>query len=860
MASNTTQLRKQLFEAIVSSDLEQLNVVLPQLKNLNFQFSAEETKSKSDQSAKDLSPLHLAIFLDKKNIVEMLLDHGADMIYAPKRDGGIDMFSPLFLSLKLLKFDIIILFLNKGVDINYTQENKNIIDILFSTSAWRYLDLSSSEIQEKMEKIIDLLKEKGYDFEKSDNGQKTAFYYIVNEFLETTYMASDEKKLERKKIIDYITYKLLSVIDDGFRKYPQMTEKLYVHNVILYDNFEIVDDLLKKGVKVDLEFNNVHLLLHPVKKNNLKMVELLLDKGYPIDKPFIKEDGRSARVLHKAIEMNNSEMVKLLLSKGATIGNYGYVSENAVDSIQLALDHKDAKIFEMLINKSKDTRELNLADPKYLKIAIEKKNLKGMQILLENGSKYNDVIRSNPIWGTSTSVTPLYIALEINFEKGVDLLLEQPDIDLDKSLQLGSYYNSTIIRLAKDGKFMPNLNNKIIKFYETKKNPSPSEMWKGWTQSDASKFDTVFTPENANNYACCPVCLKFVERSEACIYMKHNCQLLEGYCHQDLYDKYKTPEGNIYWCTICGRISLGHRHFKLTDVNSDRPTLLPAGDPFENDCRLTNHGGGLPEKVSRIRRLREFGLEAQKYIGKRTEEAVLNELVEEMWNAPLMKKNVVETIMKNKKWNIPLSAFPPNRPNSKNAPPKPNVMRPAANAANPALQPIVHENGQNAANFYEEKPIVIQFRHRKADGTINTHENEFIGKDTLETFIRESVKSFSSQEFGTCWNYAGGCTALLYPEEIKQFLPEDLYTKYKMHFNNKYYKATGGMRSNYIRTRKIKNKLKKKGKHNTYRGRGGGFGNIFTEASDAKCYLPQSTNKIPIKTRKGGRRRNNTKK
>ena len=101
------------------------------------------------------------------------------------------------------------------------------------------------------------------------------------------------------------------------------------------------------------------------------------------------------------------------------------------------------------------------------------------------------------------------------------------------------------------------------------------------------------------------------------MYMNHKCTEMPYY-HAELYNKYKNSEGKISWCTICGRICVGHYHYPIVSVDASKPQPLIFGqpNPFENDCRLTNGGGGLPEKIARIRQLRETARELQADIDK----------------------------------------------------------------------------------------------------------------------------------------------------------------------------------------------------------------------------------------------------
>jgi hypothetical protein len=316
--------------------------------------------------------------------------------------------------------------------------------------------------------------------------------------------------------------------------------------------------------------------------------------------------------------------------------------------------------------------------------------------------------------------------------------------------------------------------NKLREDINTYLNPPK---WEGFTQSDISKLDTIFE-DNAENYALCPICLKYVERSEACMYMKHNCTDTPGYYHKALYEKYKTDEGFIGWCTICGRISRGHRHYTL----SSYPALMSSGDPFEKDCRLTSGGGGIPEKLARFRRFREYALELQDDIGKKNKNYALNELVEEVFIAPFPRQEKLLTkIQRTKEWNIPLSAFPPNVLPEESTGNAPNIPFEGS-------LPTLIQNGRNNI-MMNDNIEVLQFHHTQEDGTIEHHG---IATETLEGFIDGKNKDFGTPEFGYCFMYPVVCKSKLYPQEIKGHVPDELYEDYRKKFNTKFKAVRGG--------------------------------------------------------------------
>jgi len=425
-------------------------------------------------------------------------------------------------------------------------------------------------------------------------------------------------------------------------------------------------------------------------------------------------------------------------------------------------------------------------------------------------------------------LTPLYYAAYFGREPVAQALVAVPA--LDKEALFG---RETIYSIAKRNGFtkVPEINAVLVALLK-----KPEPMWEGWTSNDLAKFDTVFD-EAANEFSCCPVCLKYVGREDGCMYMRgHNCSSYRGdYYHKELYTKYKGADGHIYWCTICGRISLGHRHYDLGAALGAKPELLRGRDPFSADCSKTEGGGGRLEKVARFRRLREYALELQEDVGKKTFDGAMNELVEEMWNAPLARKGVVAKINATKKWNINAALFPAPPP-----PPAepvidfasfPDVVQAAGVAEE--LAPTVLQ-GLDAIS-QEPDGQVIQFHHHQPGGGTYNHENNYIGAESLEYIIGQKCGAWKTPAFGFCWE-PHQCRGRLWPEEIRPYVAAEVYADYKAKFNWRFRAgAVGGTR----RKRAYGHKHTRGGRKQN----GGAPQNVFKEATNAQCYLPSNTRK-----------------
>jgi len=339
--------------------------------------------------------------------------------------------------------------------------------------------------------------------------------------------------------------------------------------------------------------------------------------------------------------------------------------------------------------------------------------------------------------------------------------------------------------------------------------PAPFVPWKGMSKSTIEMFDWLLNktdPEGgaaAENWSACPVCLKYVVQSDGCMYMNHNCSLELGDAvfHAELYDRYKSPEGRIFWCSLCSRICLGHRHYSLT-YHNELAKLVSSGRGYHGRAAGC---GGIAEKIARIRRLREYALKLEADIGKKDTREAMKKLVEATWDAPLTPyKKLVEEILAKREWNIPSKLFHTNvvppaaaAAGAGSAGPAENLKRsrenmelaaaaaagagsagPAGkrlpyawnitypNAGNPKLFPFIHSPGYNST-LMDDVAVAIQFRHKRPTGEVNNHVNEYIGINRL---FREVLNlRRTGEERGRCWNFPH-CNARMFPAELQYIL------------------------------------------------------------------------------------------
>ena len=394
-------------------------------------------------------------------------------------------------------------------------------------------------------------------------------------------------------------------------------------------------------------------------------------------------------------------------------------------------------------------------------------------------------------------------------------------------------------------------------------------MWKGFAQSDVTLMDTIFSEEGmeAKNFSCCPVCLSWVRREDGCMFMHHKCPELQTPYSVELYNKYKDDFDNLWWCTLCGRVCQEHRrenhpedivpaHHALGPEAGPRTDLIRPGagaSPFSNDC--TAYGGGmLLEKFIRFQKIREVANILKAQIGRITLEEAKKYMIKQVWDSPLnvdpMLKAHLQTLLTEKRFNIPTAAFP-NRPVE---PPEnnlvyPNVPYPNGAGADPLL-PIVHEEGDDVTSMERVRPA-IQFVHRRQNGEVNLHADEYIGLESLFNLLQsrnDEYRQGRGGDIGMCWNYPT-CNAKIHPQEIAAILTRidtnpDITAENKARYRQIY----DVYRNNYNRINQRGGARTRKGGRRQRQAKqygGEGEGEVtpfFVEATDAACMLPRREN------------------
>ncbi len=521
----------------------------------------------------------------------------------------------------------------------------------------------------------------------------------------------------------------------------------------------------------------------------LTIVEQLIAAGSDINKSRIR-DGVTALFL--ASQEGKTPIVNRLIAAGADINKAR--TDNGMTPLYIAAQNGHLRIVEQLIAAGADVNKArtdNGITPLYIT------SIKGHSVITQLLIDANaDVNKAR----TDTGETTLYSVCERGWPEVVVETLIEAGVDVNKASTTSG--ETPLFIAAKNGhviilKYLLNAgadasiaNNEnqlpidvangeeIRKLLGKIPKKGTALKWQGWTRGDASMMDGIFGDDKtARNFALCPVCMKYVVRSEACMYMSHNCSTAKGYYHEDLYKKYKNSEGIVNWCTICGRICKGHNHYNLAPAQGPVLPVIIGKNPFAASCEGEG-GGGITEKLLRFRRLREHAKDLQDEVGKMGWWEAMDELCEEMWNAPMVRAKTLKTMQAEKKFNIPNTNFPVTLLQAENAPNVPNT------AESPIIHPTETEVFTNA--MYIDNTNILQFRHKMANGAWNRHDSQGqqISREAFIAFLKSMLENPTAEEFGKCWQYktrsqqaalnatqkALVCDAVLHPEEVKAAL------------------------------------------------------------------------------------------
>jgi len=547
-----------------------------------------------------------------------------------------------------------------------------------------------------------------------------------------------------------------------------------LHQAIKNDDRDIFDILLRsETINLNLpDGGGSPPLLLAVKKRSLGFVESLLARGVPTD--ATDPEGNN-RVLLSAITNDDASMVLLLLQHGLEVDIQSAFGKRIFDWVLKNTSKLDAnssfaiyaQIAELLMREKE--KILNTAEGiPYFFLAVRSGNIALVSYFLMNGTSIDsqNELGNTPLHQVLVDYSarrnlPASHPLQERKRAMIDFLIAngarrtirnargQRPVDLtDDPALLIILQVSEEVEVAEQLTLLPQNFN----------------LWAGVNNQLFEKvLSTNILPpgqllEERYNVSLCPICNFEEARMGGCQYMHHQCAA--KYQTRPLFRAYASPEGYIWWCTICGRICNVESHHIVDSIFNPVPRVSRTSDPFSITC-TQNGGGDIVEKIARYYAYREEAKRLMPLLGTVLEEEAELRLRVAYWNGPLHHLERARGILAAGTWgdSFPFAVrFQPSL--------TPDYSHPRFNLPFGGRLPTVHcDPGalyENASSLNDDLPMAIEFHHTH-------HVGQTFGIDNFFSNLLPRVKGFLGVD--NC-AIAGQCKAI-HPNELAHILTHE---------------------------------------------------------------------------------------
>uniref|UniRef100_UPI001ED84CE7 poly [ADP-ribose] polymerase tankyrase-2-like isoform X2 n=1 Tax=Scatophagus argus TaxID=75038 RepID=UPI001ED84CE7 len=405
VGSAAGEASRELFEACRSGDLERVRDLV----------STEDVNSR-DTAGRKSTPLHFAAGFGRKDVVDFLLQNGAN-VHA-RDDGGL---ISLHNACSFGHADVVSLLLHHGADAN-ARDN------------WNYTPLHEAAIKGKIDVCIVLLQHGAEPTIRNTDG-RTALHlaevsakavltgeYRKDELLESARSGSEEKLMALLTPLNVNCH-----ASDGRKSTP-------LHLAAGYNRVKTVQLLLQHGADVHAKDKGDLVPLHNAcSYGHYEVTELLLKHGACVN----AVDLWQFTPLHEAASKNRVEVCYLLLSYGADPTFLNCHNKSSIDLAptsqlkeRLACEFRGHSLLQasreadvMRVKKHLSPETVNFRHPHTqetpLHCASASAHLKRKQVcelLLRTGANVNDK--------TKDSLTPLHVASEKAHNDVIEVLVK----------------------------------------------------------------------------------------------------------------------------------------------------------------------------------------------------------------------------------------------------------------------------------------------------------------------------------------------------------------------------------------------------------------------------------------------------
>ena len=361
----------------------------------------------------DYSSLLTAVKMNKPEIVERLLNKGADVNTSWKNGT-----TPLHLAIENGSEDIIQLLLDHGANVTAVgkygktplycaveRESTKIVEILLNcvpkiNSVLNFPDLDGSTplqlaIRKGNEEIVNLLLQKGNSVVFSSQGKESPLHTAVlkNRGNVLKLLLKNEVDVDVTDVFGRSALQIAveqgspEMVKEFCNVYSKRQEKWkegYAALCIAARNgrADIVGLLLKGGADLNAKFENYSTPLCAAAENgHTNIVKLFLANGADVNE--VQNDGRSA--LHYAVQRKFYKVVDCLLDSGADV-NQKFLGDSP---LHFAAAAGNLKILKLLLSTGANVNAKNLSDATPLFIAVERNQNEIVQCLVQNGADVN---------------------------------------------------------------------------------------------------------------------------------------------------------------------------------------------------------------------------------------------------------------------------------------------------------------------------------------------------------------------------------------------------------------------------------------------------------------------------------------